>query len=111
METKHGEDPTNVQSIEKIVVDDNEHLDGRPTDEEIKETIDDGKDCGTIVISEGSMTEIVNDSEPSGAQKEKNIDEEKETLIEKELLKEDESMSDNISPDSPVVDETDVGRN
>ncbi|CAH1391006.1 unnamed protein product [Nezara viridula] len=101
METKHGEVPKNVQSIENIVVDDNEHLDESPTDEEIK-------DCGATVISEGSMAEIVNDSEPSGAEKEKNIYEGKETLIEKELLKEDEFRSDYINPNLPVVDETDV---
>ncbi|CAH1391478.1 unnamed protein product [Nezara viridula] len=107
METKAGEDPTNVQSIENIVVDDNEHLDGSPTDEEINETTYDGKDCGTTVIFEESLTEIINDSEPPGTEKE-NIYEEKETLIEKELLKEDEYRSDNINPDLPVVEETDV---
>ncbi|CAH1404115.1 unnamed protein product [Nezara viridula] len=107
MEIKDGEDPTNVQSIENFVVDNNENLDGSHANEEIKETTDDEKDCGTTVICEESMAETVNDSEPSGAEKE-NIDEEKEILIENELMKEDESRSDKINPDLPVIEETDV---
>ncbi|CAH1391482.1 unnamed protein product [Nezara viridula] len=101
MKTKHDECPTNVQSTENIVVDNNENLNGSYTNEEIKETTDDGKNCGNTVICEESMAEIANDSEPSGAEKE-NIDE------EKEILKEDESRSDNINPDLPVIEETDV---
>ncbi|CAH1391477.1 unnamed protein product [Nezara viridula] len=105
-ETKDGEDPTNEQSIENIVVDNNENLDGSHTNEEIKKTTDHGKDFGTVVISEESSTEIIIDSEPPGAEKEI-IYEEEETLIEKELLKEDESGSDNINSDLLVIEEID----
>ncbi|CAH1393692.1 unnamed protein product [Nezara viridula] len=103
-ETKDGEDPTNVQSIENIVVDNNQNLDESYINEEIKETTDDEKDCENTVICEESMAEIFNDSEASKAEKEENIDEEKEILIEKE----DESRCDDINPDLPVIEETDL---
>ncbi|CAH1388724.1 unnamed protein product [Nezara viridula] len=93
-----------IQDGEPLGSNDNEHLDGSYTNEEVKETTDEEKDFGTIVILEESMTEIINDIEASEAEKEENIDEEKEILIEKE----DESRCDDINPDFPVKEETDV---
>ncbi|CAH1392516.1 unnamed protein product [Nezara viridula] len=107
METKHDEYPINIPVTDNIVVNDNEDLDESRANEEIKETTD-GKDCENTIIAEESMVEIINDSEPSGAEKEKNIDEEKEILIGNELMKEDEYRSDNINPNFPVIEETNV---